>query len=90
VPSVLRPTEEQIAWQETHRCVICSGLPVTVRSEMVQEHRVLKPQYRHLARFSVPAEPWQTEHLGGEYRTEVECENGHTFSCRYHRFREDA
>lgn len=89
MPKVATHTPEQIAWQESHRCVICSGLPVTVKTEMVEEHRVLKAEYRYLAAFPVHVEPWQSEIVGGEYRAEVECENGHLFRCHYHRFREE-
>ena len=90
MPKVLTPTPEMVAWQESHRCVICNGLPVTVNTELLQEHRRLKSAYRHMAILPWPYEPYMTETLGGEYRTEVECENGHTFSCHYHRFREEA
>lgn len=89
MPKVVQPSEEQRRWQEAHRCVICDGLPVTINTELLEEHRVLRPEYRHLARYNLPAEPWQTETIGGEYLTTVECENGHQLRAHYHRFREE-
>lgn len=89
MPKVITSTDEATVWQESHRCVICSGLPVTVKTEMVEEHRQLKPAYKHMAVLPGPYEAYMTEHVGGEYLSEVECENGHLFRCHYHRFREE-
>ena len=85
MPKVLELTETQRAWCDTHRCVICNGHPKEVRTELVQEHLELKPAYKHmaLAPFLTP-EPYMTRMVGGEYRTEVECENGHLFVAHYH------
>lgn len=85
-PTTIQPTAEQQAWQEAHRCAICNALPVRIESNMVDEYRTLKPEHRHLATIPVPAEPWQTEHIGGEWRTEIECENGHVFSAHHIKF----
>jgi len=57
-----------------------------METKMVDEYRALKPEYRSLAAIPVPAEPWQTDLIGGEYSIEIECENGHVFTGRDYRF----
>ena len=86
MPKTLAPTATQQTWMESHRCVICNGLPATVNSELVEEHRVLRPEYRYLATAGVPAEQWQTEVIGGKHLTTVRCENDHEFRCYHHVF----
>jgi hypothetical protein len=86
MPKVLEVTATQQAWMDAHRCVICNGTPSTVSNELVQEHLMLKPAYRHMSVIPGPYEPHMTESVGGEYRCVVTCENDHEFVCRYHRF----
>lgn len=84
---LLKPSPIQRAWRESHRCVICNGLPTTVSQEEVEEHRQLKDEFMYLARHGIPAEPWQTEHIGSMFRVTVVCENGHEFTAIHHQFR---
>ena len=81
-------TPEQETYQETHRCVICHGVPVEMESEMIDEYRQARPEYRQSAAFGVRLDDWQTEHVGGEWRTIVKCENGHEWRCYHVKMRE--
>jgi hypothetical protein len=58
-----------------------------VEREEIEEHRQLKDEFMHLARHGIPAEPWQTEHIGSTYRVTVVCENRHEFHATHTEFR---
>lgn len=85
-PKIAKPSAESIEWAESHRCAICNAPAARMDTEMVEPFRTLKPEYRALAAVGAPAEEWQTDLIGGMYRVEIECENGHVFVTQHPRF----
>jgi len=60
-----------------------------IDTEMIEEFKTAKPEYRQAATLGVVLEDWQTDHLGGEWRTEIECENGHILTGHHVKLRSD-
>ena len=85
-PKVATPSAEWVAWAGAHRCPICNALPVSLANEAVKVERSAKSDYRQSAAFGVPLEDWQTDIVAIEYRTEIECENGHTLTGHHWKF----
>ena len=79
----LTPSEAWTIWASEHRCAICDSPAVRVSHEMIEEHRALRPAYRHMAMVPHAVEPWMTDVVASEWDTEVECENNHVMRGRH-------